>query len=153
VKKQVMTDPPTTRKIDIPPEYGTIKKKVVVSPATVKKVEIPAVYKTVKTHRMVSPPSEKRITIPAEYQTVTRTELVSEGRFEWARILCETNTTADFVSRVQRALNSAGFNPGKIDGEIGSKTMAAVNAFQRKNGLAVGALTYETVEKLGIALK
>ena len=153
VRKQVMTDPASTRKVDIPPEYGTIKKKVLVSEATVKKVEVPAVYKSVKTHRMISPPQEKRITIPAEYQTVTRTEVVSEGRLEWARILCETNTTADFVGRVQRALSAAGFYPGKIDGDLGPKTMAAVNAFQRKNDLAVGALTYETVEKMGIPLR
>jgi hypothetical protein len=150
IKKRVMVEPPKTVQIDIPAEYGTYSQKVLVSPATVKKTVIPAVYKPVKIRRMVSPPEERRITIPAEYQTVTRTEKISEGRFEWARILCETNTSADFIRRVQSALQDAGYDPGPIDGDLGRQTQIAVNSYQRDNGLAVGALTYETVEKLGV---
>ena len=150
IKKRVMVEPPKTVKVDIPAEYGSYNQKVLVSPATVKKTVIPAVYKPMKVRRMVSPPNERRIEIPAEYQTVTRTEKVSEGRFEWARILCETNTSADYIRRVQSALQAAGYDPGRIDGDLGRQTQAAVNAYQRDNGLAVGALTYETVEKLGV---
>ncbi len=153
VKKRVVVQPPTTQKVEIPAEYATIKKKVLVSPPTIQKTEIPAVYKSVKVRKMVSAPQEKRISIPAEHQTVTRTEKVSEGRMEWRRILCETNTSADLVTRVQTALARAGFDPGPIDGQLGPQTQAAVNAYQQKKGLAAGALTYETVESLGVALR
>lgn len=153
VKKQVVVEPAKIVKVDIPEEYGTVKQKALVSPPTVKKIEIPAVHKTVKVRKMVSPPQEKRIPIPEEYQTVTRTEKVSDGRFEWARILCETNTTPDFVMRVQKALADAGFDPGTIDGSLGPRTQTAIQAYQQKNGLSVGAMTYETVEKLGIRLR
>jgi hypothetical protein len=152
VKKQVVVEPAKTAKVDIPAEYGTVKKKVLVTPPTVKKIEVPATYKTMTIRKMVAPPQEKRTAIPEEYQTVTRNEKVSEARTEWARILCETNTTPDFVKRVQDALAKAGFNPGPIDGEIGGQTQVAIQAFQKKNGLSVGAMTYETVEKLGIKL-
>ncbi len=153
IKKQVVLEAAKTVKVDIPAEYGTVKQKALVSPPTVKKIEIPAVYKTVKVRKMVTPPQEKRIPIPEEYQTVTRTEKVGEGRFEWARILCETNTTPDFVLLVQEALAKAGFDPGPADGSVGPQTQAAIQAYQQKNGLRVGAMTYETVEKLGIRLR
>jgi len=152
VKKQVVAEPAKTVKVDIPAEYGTVKKKVLVTPPTVKKIEVPAVYKTMTVRKMVAPPQEKRTPIPEEYQMVTRNEKVSEARSEWARILCETNTTPDFVKRVQEALAKAGLNPGPVDGEIGGQTQIAIQAFQKKNGLSVGALTYETVEKLGIKM-
>ena len=153
IKKKVVVEAAKTVKVDIPAEYGTVKQKALVSPPTVKKIEIPAKYKTVKVRKMVTPPQEKRIPIPEEYQTVTRTEKVSEGRFEWARILCETNTTPDFVMRVQKALAAAGFDPGPADGSVGPQTQAAIQAYQQKNNLSVGAMTYETVEKLGIRLR
>ena len=153
IKKKVVVEPAKTVKVDIPAEYGTVKQKALVSPPSVKKIEIPAKYKTVKVRKMVTPPQEKRIPIPAEYQTVTRTEKISEGRFEWARILCETNTTPDFVMRVQKALAAAGFDPGPADGSVGPQTQAAIQAYQQKNNLSVGAMTYETVEKLGIRLR
>jgi hypothetical protein len=153
IKKQVVSEPAKTVKVDIPAEYGTVKQKALVSPPTVKKVKIPAKYETVKVRKMVSPPQEKRIPIQAEYQTVTRTEKVSDGKFEWARILCETNTTPDFVKRVQKALAKAGLDPGPIDGAMGPATQTAIQSYQQKNGLSVGALTYETVEKLGIQLR
>jgi hypothetical protein len=152
VKKQVVVEPAKTVKVDIPAEHGTVKKKVLVTPPTVKKIEVPAVYKTMTIRKMVAPPQEKRTAIPEEYQMVTRNEKVSEARTEWARILCETNTTPDFVKRVQESLAKAGFNPGPVDGSLGGQTQVAIQAFQKKNGLSVGALTYETVEKLGLKL-
>lgn len=43
--------------------------------------------------------------------------------------------------QVQAALKSCGFDPGKIDGNMGNKTHAAIKAFQIKKGIeATGAL-------------
>jgi peptidoglycan hydrolase-like protein with peptidoglycan-binding domain len=51
--------------------------------------------------------------------------------------------------RLQRGLKRAGFDPGEIDGEIGSMTMAALTRFQRANGLeATGRLDPETWDAL-----
>jgi len=54
------------------------------------------------------------------------------------------------VMMMQRALKRAGFDPGPIDGIIGSKTKEAVRAYQKANGLATGAITLETLRSLGI---
>ena len=59
--------------------------------------------------------------------------------------------TSSKVTQIQRALQSKGFNPGPIDGTIGSDTMSAVNAFQRSKGLPVAKyLSMETVRALGV---
>jgi len=121
-----------------------------VEPARTVEVAIPAEYDTIKVRKLVSPPRENRIDIPAEYQTVTERKLVKEGALRWESILCETNTTPNLVSRVQRALNDAGFDAGAADGVLGGATMSAVTAYQRANGLASGQLTLETIRKLGV---
>jgi peptidoglycan hydrolase-like protein with peptidoglycan-binding domain len=54
------------------------------------------------------------------------------------------------VMMMQRALLQAGFNPGPIDGIIGSKTKAAIRRYQKAHGLATGAITLETLRSLGI---
>ncbi|HOY09645.1 MAG TPA: peptidoglycan-binding domain-containing protein [Candidatus Omnitrophota bacterium] len=41
------------------------------------------------------------------------------------------------VAQIQKALNSAGYYHGPIDGRIGAKTRAAIMKFQEDNGLKV----------------
>jgi peptidoglycan hydrolase-like protein with peptidoglycan-binding domain len=123
-----------------------------VKPPTTRKIEIPAVYKTVRVKKMVSPPEKRTIQIPAEYQTITKTEKTSEGRMAWRQILCETNVSSGLITKVQMSLQRAGYNPGPIDGILGSRTRAAMKAYQQNKGLAEGELTYETIKSLGIKL-
>jgi N-acetylmuramoyl-L-alanine amidase len=55
------------------------------------------------------------------------------------------------VKDVQCALKNAGFDPGKIDGEYGPHTVAAVIAYQRSNRLiADGTVGPATARKLGV---
>jgi hypothetical protein len=150
VKKRVQKTPPSVRETVIPAVYETVRRRVVVEPATTRSIEIPAKYKTVKVRKLVEKPKERRIDIPAEYQEVTDRVLVSEGQLEWRPILCETNTTPDVVRKLQSALRKAGHNPGSIDGVLGRSTMAAVNAYQKANGLASGQLTIKTLKRLNV---
>ncbi|MEW6008530.1 MAG: peptidoglycan-binding domain-containing protein [Candidatus Omnitrophota bacterium] len=41
------------------------------------------------------------------------------------------------MKEIQRALKSAGFNPGAIDGKLGSQTEAAIKNFQKVSNLKV----------------
>ncbi len=150
VKKRIVETPANSRTVEIPAAYNTVRKKVMVKPPTTRKIQIPAEYKTVKVRKMVTPPQERRISMPAEYQMVTRTEMVSEGRMEWRRVLCETNATPNLISKIQSALKTSGYDPGSIDGIFGMRTKAAMNSYQKEKGLAVGGLTYSTIESLGI---
>lgn len=61
------------------------------------------------------------------------------------------NTKSPLVRRLQRALKSAGFDPGKIDGEYGPHTLVAVVAFQASSKLiADGVVGPLTAKKLGV---
>lgn len=49
------------------------------------------------------------------------------------------------VRKIQSALKKAGFNPGKIDGQMGKDTREALKAFQKANNLEVtGKVDQET---------
>jgi len=150
VTRTVMVSPPSTREEIIPQKTRKVRKQVIVAPAKTIEIASPAKYETVKVRTLVKGPQEKRTKIPAKYQTVTERKLVKGGELRWQGILCETNTTPNLVSRLQRSLNEAGFKAGPVDGIMGSATMSAVSAYQKANGLASGQLTLETIRKLGI---
>ncbi len=151
ITKRVLKTPATSRTVQIPAQYDTVTKQVVATAATTRAVTIPAKYKTIQVTEEAAPPSQRRIEIPARYKPVTRQELVSEAKVEWREILCETNMTTGKITQIQRALKSAGYNPGPIDGNIGSETMTAVNSFQRAKGFPVEKyLTMQTIRALGV---
>lgn len=150
VTKQVLVSAAKTRSVEVPAEYRTVKKRMMAEPPTTQTIEIPAEYKTVKVKKVVTPASERRVAIPEETATVTEQKLVSEGQMAWRPILCETNTTPQTISNLQRALDSAGYTPGPIDGVLGSRTRSAVSRYQQDNNLSTGQLTMETLKKLGV---
>lgn len=151
VTKRVLKSPATTRTVETPAEYKSVTKRVVATAATTRTVSIPAKYKNISVTEQTTPPSQRVIEIPARYSNVSRQELVSGESVEWREILCDTNMTHGKITEIQRALKSAGYNPGPIDGNIGTETMSAVNAFQRSKGLPVDKyLNIATVRALRV---
>ena len=56
------------------------------------------------------------------------------------------------VRQAQTALQAAGFNPGPVDGRLGSKTRAALRSYQQAHKLrATGTLDRETRKSLGVS--
>lgn len=61
-------------------------------------------------------------------------------------------TDEETVTRVQEALNAAGFDCGTPDGKAGPKTFAAMNEYQRQNGLVItNDITDRLLQSLGLA--
>jgi peptidoglycan hydrolase-like protein with peptidoglycan-binding domain len=56
------------------------------------------------------------------------------------------------ISRLQTALNAAGYDAGSADGIMGKRTMDAVKRYQRDNNLPSGQLTLGVLEKLNVSL-
>lgn len=136
-----------------PAKMASVSRQVVKTPPSVKKMEIPAKYETKRVRRLVSEAQEIRTPVAAQTKTVSKRIKVSDARLEWRSILCETNMTDGMIQRVQRALQSAGYTPGPIDGVLGHQTMEAVERFQNARGLATGGLTYDTLDKLGVDVR
>ncbi len=64
----------------------------------------------------------------------------------------EIGDSGPAVRKLQRALKAAGFDPGKIDGDFGAGTEAAVMAYQRDKGLLIdGVAGPRTLKALGLA--
>ena len=60
------------------------------------------------------------------------------------------NMTQENVKRLQVALRHAGFDPGRVDGVIGKRTLQAVEDYQPTNKLPRGGITFETLEALNV---
>ena len=154
ISRQVLVSPARTDEVDIPAEYKTVTKRVLKTPATTREVEIPAEYMTVDTTKLVSPAKENRIKIPAEYGTVTKTKKVSEERLEWRSVWCEVNMTASNVSSLQRALSTAGYYDGPVDGIIGPKTLKGAKSYANAKGLPAGSnyIAMDVIKSLGLKI-
>lgn len=153
VTKRTLKTPARTEAVSIPAEYKTVKKQVIGTPPSTRTVVIPAEYKTIPVRKMTSPATERAVEIPAEYQTITKRSKVSGENLEWRTVLCETNMSTGKIMDIQRALSKAGYDPGPIDGYLGSKSASAIASYQRKNGLATGGITMKTLQSLGVASK
>ena len=150
LKKRILKEGATTRKVEIPAEYKVVKRRIVKTPPTTRKIEIPAEYKSVRVRRLVTEAQEKRIPIPQQSKQITKRKKVTEGRLAWEAVLCRTNMSPGMITNLQRSLLRAGHNPGPIDGVIGTQTLAAIRSFQSAKNLSRGGLTMETLRALGV---
>lgn len=150
VSKRVQVAPAGTREVTIPAKYRTVTKRVVDQPSRTREVVIPAKYRTITKTVEATPASVQRTAIPAKYKTVTKTVEAAPARTVWTSVLCDVNTTPDVVTRMQRALKSAGHYGGPIDGIIGSQTTRAIASYQAAQGVESDILTIDSAKKLGI---
>lgn len=156
VKAQVLKEPARLLTKTIPAKTRTIKVRVMTRAPQQRVIRVPAKTQTFRVLEEVSPLRTARRATPAKYQTVMQTVKSSDGRMEWRQVACDGSTpgasglsTAQ-VRDVQRALRRRGFDPGPIDGIIGSRTRRALVQFQRRNNLAQTGVSSETLRALGI---
>lgn len=64
--------------------------------------------------------------------------------------LSKSEKKRNIIFKIQRSLKNKGFDPGVIDGKMGAWTSAALQSFQRVNGLPVGKLDSKTFSALGM---
>jgi len=136
-------------KVTVPEVKRTITKQVVATPASSKTITIPATYKTVQVTKLVTPERTEKKVIPATYKTVSKQVQVSPQSVKWMPVLCKSSMTVETISKIQRALTSAGFNTA-VTGSLDASTKAAVRAYQQKNGLTVSGLSIDTLKRLGV---
>ena len=114
-------------------------------------VEEPAEYRTVTKQVLITPEKPVYTTLPAQFDTVTKRNMIEAERWEWQRILCETNLSNSAIRNIQGALNQKGYAVN-IDGVLGQSTLNAINSYQLTHGLASRGITYETLTHMGVSL-
>lgn len=62
-------------------------------------------------------------------------------------------TNPALMKKIQQALVDAGLNPGPVDGVSGARTVAAIESFQKENGITPGKITKRTLRTLGVAFE
>ena len=150
ITKQVIDTPATTKEVKTPAVYKTIVRTVVDTPATTKEVVIPAICKMVSTRVLDTNTEEVKTELPAIYTMVPTKVKISDSYFKWQSILCETNTTQELISNLQKSLKDKNYNITDTTGVYNDETKAAVKAYQKDNNLNYGALTIETLKSLGL---
>jgi len=152
VQRQVVDTPASTRQIPVAAVMQTLSRRVVDTPASFREEVIPAVFRTVERQVVDTPATTREIDVPAQFETLSYQFKVSEAKADRRAVLCETNASPAKIMEIQRALRSAGYNPGAIDGVIRGQTMNAVNQYQQAKGLPVdGFLNLDTVKALGVS--
>jgi len=136
----------------IPAKQIAYERTVVKTAGRFERTKVEATYENVEVTELVSDARSVKIPVPGVSSKVERRSKVTDSRFEWQPVLCETNTTGDIISRLQSALKGEGYAVGAIDGVLGRSTLAALEQYQRKNKLAEGGVTMESMEALGVDL-
>jgi hypothetical protein len=132
------------------PAFKTIQSQVMTKPASCREVTVPAEYQTVRRQKLVRPATTRKIAIPAEYEDIEKTVVVAGGKLEWQRVICQIDTTTDRINSIQDALHTKGYDTTPNDGELDEEDWSALKKYQMDNRLGVGALTLQTLDKLGV---
>lgn len=150
VMKKTLVKPETKREVVEPAVFKEVTRWVLETPARV--VEVPVANETAELPVQVVAQAEKvdEQQVPAEVRQLTATEYTGEPQMVTVRAVCDADLNAPMIVSMQNALQSAGLNPGAADGKLGPRTVAALLEYQRRHGLAYGALTYESLQHLGV---
>ncbi|OJS99831.1 hypothetical protein BEE62_06850 [Marinobacter nauticus] len=145
-----LVQPETTRTEVIPAEYKTVTRMVVDQPAEVVPVELDDEIESFEVAELVEPAQATEREIPAETMDVNVRRFEGRPQIVARQAVCDRELTRDMVRDIQSRLSRLGYKPGEIDGLPGPRTIEALSQYQIENGLASGAITIETVQRLGL---
>ncbi|WP_167373017.1 peptidoglycan-binding domain-containing protein [Marinobacter vinifirmus] len=145
-----LVKPETTRTEVIPAEYKTVTRWVVDQPAQVIPVKTDDEIEAFEVSEVVEQPQTRETAIPAETLQMNVKRYEGKPRIVARQAVCDRNLTRDMVREMQEALVELGYDVGEIDGLPGPDTIDALTLYQVDNGLASGAITIETAERLGV---
>ncbi len=136
----------------VPANIIAYERTIVETAGRFERTKVEATVEDIEISELVADARSVKLPVPGINSSLERTIKVSDSGFDWAPILCETNTTGDVVQRIQAALRDKGYSPGSVDGVLGRSTLAALEEFQRKNKLSEGGVTIEALDALGVEL-
>lgn len=150
VTHRVEVEPARTRLIVVPATFKKVKRERLLEQERVEKIVHPAVLGTRKVTRIIKPEQVITKKIPAKFEERVVTRVASQPQPVWREVLCERNATPAVVTKIQKALAAQGYNPGALDGTLGSQTVRAMQKFSADNQLPQGQISMEAVKLLGV---
>ncbi|MGP9833554.1 peptidoglycan-binding domain-containing protein [Marinobacter sp. NSM] len=146
-----LVKPETTRTEVIPAEFKTVIRKVVDQPAEVVPVELDDEIESFEIAELIEPAQTIEREVPAETMEVNVRRFEGRPQIVARQAVCDRDLTRDMVRKLQSRLSQLGYNPGEQDGLPGPRTIDALSQYQIENGLASGAITIETMKRLGLS--
>ena len=150
VKTEVIDMPPRTVKKIIPAKKQTITRKIVLEPARVIAKQIPPVYASVKLSRVGHAATVITTQNTSRTDNIPAQQTIRPERLAVMPALCEDALNPADVKSVQQQLQQRSYYNGAIDGVLLNQTRQALIRYQDDNQLAAGAVTNETLQKLGL---
>lgn len=151
LRKRLVT-PESTQTIVEPAEYQTITRWVLDKPAATIAIEAPEQKHAIAVKTVEK--DEEVIThqVPAEIKQLEATTYANSAYLVTVQGVCDGDITPQLIGDIQAKLAGAGYDAGASDGKLGKKTVKALMDYQEQHGLAYGAITYESLNHLGVSL-
>lgn len=150
ITRKVLVQPETTREVVEPAVFKEVTRWVIETPARAVPVDIPPRTAKLRVQEITNPEHVDEQQLPPKIKRLIATRYEGEPGIVFRRAVCDHELTPKLVQTLQRALKHAGFDPGPVDGKFGKRTQQALLDYQRHNSLAHGALTYESLDHLGV---
>ena len=150
---RVEVTPAATRHIEIPAVTRQVSHVVVDVPEHMVEDTVPPVFEKRRVKEVVTPAHTESVDVPAVVHDETKTRVTDEARPVWREVLCQKNASPAVITDIQKALAAKGYDPGSIDGHIGSKTVSAMQKFEADSHLPQGQISIEAVKALGVNLE
>ena len=150
---RVEITPATVRRVEVPAVTRQVSHIVVDVPEHVVEDTVPPVFEKRRVKEVITPAHTESVDVPAVYHDETKTHVTDEARPVWREVLCQKNASPAVITDIQKALAAKGYDPGAIDGHIGSKTVSAMQKFEADNNLPQGQISIEAVKALGVDLE
>lgn len=151
VTRRVLVQPESTREEVIPAVYATITRWVLDTPARTVPHTLPEATRNLPLTEVARPALVQAQAVPPTTMPMQVTQHEGMPQLVWRRALCESEAMPALVTRLQQALQGQGQDVGRPDGRLGRRTMAALVSYQRREGLAMGLITFESLQKLGLS--
>ena len=146
--REVMIAAPGRRRVVGPQTVRRVARRELVRAAGVLHRPHAAIYRTVRHSEIVRAARVEWVRTGPSFRTV---EHVRGGdRAGWARVVCPDGLAPWAMQRLQGSLNARGYDAGPADGRGNPQTYDALARFQRDHRLAVGPITAESAQALGV---
>lgn len=150
VKVQVLVQPEQSKVEVVPAKYEEVTKWVVDQPARVVEVSLAPRTEEVEVEEIVKPASASPYQVPAQTRKIQTQVYEGSPRMVMRQAVCNNDLNSGLIAELQQRLQESGYDAGPADGRLGQQTMDALGKFQEDNGLAVGSITFEALNSLGI---